>query len=397
MSSPSPPAAPPSSPSFSAALAAFVSESYDAAAPLFDAAVAEVEAVQPSLPSDVAQVRLARAANALKRKDYSLALSDSAEVGRLTPGSAVADFRRGSALFFLDRFTDALAAFQAAEANGHPAQQTALWKRKCQAELQRSAAAAAASAATQGPPADASQTAASPPQPTASTSPSPLSSKVTQSWFQTASHVTLTLFAKNLPKGAVTASVDSSDPRRLSARLALADGSEFARSWRLLDSVEPAALQVEQSPYRVELRLKKATEAEWPALEATEAAKAAVLPRANIVGPASAAAPTPSTDPSAYPTSAKRKVEWSEVEQAAAAMEAEEKPTGDAALQKLFQSIYKDASEDTRRAMVKSFQTSGGTVLSTNWSLSTLTPIEHPSLPPALLVDSRAPPLSLMH
>lgn len=33
----------------------------------------------------------------------------------------------------------------------------------------------------------------------------------------------------------------------------------------------------------------------------------------------------------------------------------------------VFQKLYKDADDDTRKAMVKSYTESGGTVLSTNW------------------------------
>ena len=34
----------------------------------------------------------------------------------------------------------------------------------------------------------------------------------------------------------------------------------------------------------------------------------------------------------------------------------------------MFQKIYADASDDVKKAMNKSFQESGGTVLSTNWN-----------------------------
>jgi suppressor of G2 allele of SKP1 len=59
--------------------------------------------------------------------------------------------------------------------------------------------------------------------------------------------------------------------------------------------------------------------------------------------------------------------DWDAIEKEILNEEKNEKPVGDEAMNKLFQQIYANASEDTRRAMIKSYQTSGGTVLSTNW------------------------------
>lgn len=61
--------------------------------------------------------------------------------------------------------------------------------------------------------------------------------------------------------------------------------------------------------------------------------------------------------------------DWSKIEREILQEEEEEKKNakGDASLQYFFQKLYSTASDEQRRAMDKSFQTSGGTVLSTNW------------------------------
>jgi suppressor of G2 allele of SKP1 len=59
--------------------------------------------------------------------------------------------------------------------------------------------------------------------------------------------------------------------------------------------------------------------------------------------------------------------DWDALEAELDAELSEEKPEGEAALNELFQKIYMNADDDTRRAMNKSFQESAGTVLSTDW------------------------------
>jgi len=45
----------------------------------------------------------------------------------------------------------------------------------------------------------------------------------------------------------------------------------------------------------------------------------------------------------------------------------EQNAGGDAALQTLFSSIYANADDDSKKAMIKSYTESGGTTLSTDW------------------------------
>lgn len=68
-----------------------------------------------------------------------------------------------------------------------------------------------------------------------------------------------------------------------------------------------------------------------------------------------------------YPSSSHYTRNWDKLVGEIKEEEKKENLEGDAALNKLFQQIYSDGSDDVRRAMNKSFMESGGTVLSTNW------------------------------
>ena len=56
-----------------------------------------------------------------------------------------------------------------------------------------------------------------------------------------------------------------------------------------------------------------------------------------------------------YPSSKHVGRDWDKVVADIKKEEKEEKPEGDAALQQLFQQIYKDGSDDVKKAMAKSF------------------------------------------
>jgi suppressor of G2 allele of SKP1 len=69
-----------------------------------------------------------------------------------------------------------------------------------------------------------------------------------------------------------------------------------------------------------------------------------------------------------YPTSSNKKKDWDKLEKEISVDISKNKEEyGEDPLNSLFKEIFKNSDEDKRRAMIKSFQTSSGTVLSTDW------------------------------
>ncbi|CAL8091059.1 unnamed protein product [Calicophoron daubneyi] len=133
-------------------------------------------------------------------------------------------------------------------------------------------------------------------------------------------------------------------------------GDELLKRFHLSHPVVPSKCTYRVSPVKVELRLKKVSEIRWNTLECEKKKEE------NEEG-AGASTEDPSKLAHSYPSSCKKAHDWDKLEKEAAEMEDDRDP-----LNKLFQNIYADGSDETRRAMIKSFTESGGTVLSTNWN-----------------------------
>ena len=179
-------------------------------------------------------------------------------------------------------------------------------------------------------------------------------------YFQTPEKITFTFYVKNRTLQDVL--VEATERSlRVSIRMTQeedASSFEYALS-SLYAPIRPIVgedITINVRSMKVEVTVPKVTPAQWPKLEIDAAA---VVPTAT----ASAVAAFPATQKDlVYPNSKGR--DWNDFK---VEDEDEKNLVGDAALNKLFKDIYAKADDDKRRAMMKSFQESGGTCLSTNW------------------------------
>ena len=163
-----------------------------------------------------------------------------------------------------------------------------------------------------------------------------------------------------IPRPTALLRAPSHTPRPVASRR-----SRLQLSLSLFHKVVPDECSYSVGTAKVEIKLKKQIPGKWESLEGS--GEEAVQ---TMNAPPPPASSTAVADPDAAPSSkvySGSSKNWNAIESDLKKAEEEEKPEGEEALNKLFRDIYGRADEDTRRAMNKSFQTSGGTVLSTNW------------------------------
>lgn len=205
-------------------------------------------------------------------------------------------------------------------------------------------------------------------------------SKIRHEWYQTHDTVVVTLFAKGVPKNKATIDVQK---RSLTISFPLPTGSDFEFTLDpLFAEIDESASTAKIMSTKVEFSLKKVTPGQkWSSIEGTETVANGSRESKGDPEIKRAVLDNPSSGPS-YPTSSKSGPKnWDKV-----ASDLTKKPKKDQAngegegddglgddfegdpVNGFFQQLFKGADPDTRRAMMKSYQESNGTALSTNWA-----------------------------
>ncbi|KAK1673352.1 CS domain-containing protein [Colletotrichum godetiae] len=176
-------------------------------------------------------------------------------------------------------------------------------------------------------------------------------------FFQSSATLTVTVFAKNIPKDDFKVDYGESE-----ISMSHIPGHEPSYTIHLYGRIDPAGSKHTVTANKIEFQLKKAEAIKWPTLQ-HPAGSAAPAPNKPSPAPVAVAATQPkaaATSGPAYPTSSKSGPKnWDKLEGV------DDDDNSD--INGFFKTLYKDASPEARRAMMKSFTESNGTSLSTDW------------------------------
>lgn len=213
--------------------------------------------------------------------------------------------------------------------------------------------------------------------------------KIRHEWYQNNEKVYFTLLVKGVPKD--KAKIDIQE-RSLSITFPLASGTDFSYDIEpLFGAVLPAQCTSRILTTKLEITLIKATPGQkWSTLESSaalpatepkiiedDAVKQAVFAQSKAAGPS-------------YPTSSKSgPKDWDKITKnltktngtgKESSVEDDDDYEGGDEANHFFKKLFKGADPDTQRAMMKSYTESNGTALSTNWAEVGKGPVE--TLPP---------------
>lgn len=257
-------------------------------------------------------------------KNYSCAADDARKAQQLQPSLPLAFMRTGIAEYHLNHLEPAHAAFSQGQQLDVSDKSFEVWIKRCEEKM-----------------GEGQQNGAGPKQP-------PAAPVVKHDWYQTESQVIVTVMVKSVPQDGVCVSFKE---RELTATVRLASGDNYHLDLHLLHPIVPQQSNFKILSTKVEIKMKKADAIRWETLQGEGQ-------DSNIKH----------FNPHEYPSSSHHTQKWDKMVVDLSEEEKNEKLEGDAALNKLFQQIYSDGSDEVKRAMNKSFMESGGTVLSTNWT-----------------------------
>ncbi|CAM0881773.1 unnamed protein product [Alopecurus aequalis] len=337
---------------------AFVDDDFELAAELYSQAI---EAGPPT-----AELYADRAQAHIKLGSYTEAVADANKAIELDPSMHKAYLRKGSACIKLEEYQTAKAALEVGSSYASGDSRFTRLMKECddriaeeasQAPAKSPAAAAVAPAAPSGSttvaPASEDKEDGASMENAEQTVEVPIKPKYRHDYYNSTSEVVLTIFAKGVPADSVV--VDFGE-QMLSVSIELPGEEPYHFQPRLFSKIIPEKSKYIVLSTKVEIRLAKADQVTWTSLDYKGKPKA--TQKINV--------PAESAQRPSYPSS-KPKKDWDKLEAEVKKQEKDEKLDGDAALNKFFREIYSDADEDMRRAMMKSFVESNGTVLSTNW------------------------------
>lgn len=277
----------------------------------------------------------------------------------LNPNDPEAHFRKGCLLFKEEEYESALLAFKKASELNPEEKKYKMWIRKCEAEIEdEENENKDESSERQDKEETTTQTENNTTTTTANGTTEPLvqpaapekKKKFRHEWFQTDQWVTIDIFIKNLKPEQVKVDFGNSN---LDVNIKLDDSTDFNFDIELADSIIPNECKYNILSTKLEVKLKKSRVSKWKTLEKIGE---------NSVGQWDTRVDkTKKNSIHEYPSSKGNK-DWSKIGNE------EEKLEGLEELNKMFETIYANGTDDQRRAMLKSFYESGGTVLSTDWN-----------------------------